>query len=62
MPQTNNYVQKYVGGSLTDSLIYDDGTNVGVGNATPGELLSLRSSTNPAIHFLGAEARLPGFD
>src|SRR5262245_39135682 len=46
VPQTNNYVQKWVtGGTLTDSIIRDDGSSVGVG-MSPNSKLSILDSTN----------------
>jgi len=43
MAQTNNFVQKYVssGGPLTDSLIFDNGTDVGIGTTSPSDTLTI---------------------
>lgn len=42
MAQRNNYVQKFVtGGTLTDALIYDTGTAVGIGTETPAGLFEV---------------------
>ncbi|MGD9129705.1 MAG: tail fiber domain-containing protein [Candidatus Woesebacteria bacterium] len=39
---TANYITKWSDSdSLTDSVIYDDGTNIGIGTSDPGELLSI---------------------
>ncbi len=40
---TPNYVAKYTptGTGINNSQIYDDGTNVGVGTATPGARLEI---------------------
>ncbi len=35
----NNYVQKWSGGQLCNSIIFDNGTNVGIGTATPSSKL-----------------------
>src|SRR6056300_216171 len=46
---TTNYVTKWSNGAnsdLTNSLIYDNGTNVGIGTASPESLLHLESSTS----------------
>jgi hypothetical protein len=44
---TQNYVVKFgAGGSAdTDSVMYDDGTNVGIGINTPGDTLELKGNT-----------------
>ncbi len=39
---TSNYVSKFnAAGSLTNSLIYDNGTNIGIGTTSPGAALHL---------------------
>lgn len=44
---TTNYVAKFTGtNSIGDSLIFDNGTNVGIGTATPSENLTIGSSVN----------------
>lgn len=46
---TTNYLSKWTGASaLGDSVIYDDGTNVGIGTATPTRKLHV-SSADPII-------------
>ncbi len=40
-----NYVQKWTGTELCNSLIYDDGTNVGIGTNTPTHTLHVTGST-----------------
>jgi hypothetical protein len=45
---TINYVSKFTGAiSLGNSLIYDDGTNVGIGTTTPSAKLEVLSTTFP---------------
>ncbi|WP_296683331.1 tail fiber domain-containing protein [Flavobacterium sp.] len=42
---TTNYLSKFTGtGTLGNSLIYDNGTNVGIGTTSPNNLLTLNSS------------------
>ena len=42
---TTNYVSKWSDpNTLTDSVIYDDGTNVGIGTSSPGSTLTVRRS------------------
>jgi len=43
---TTNYHAKFTSSSaIGDSLIYDNGTNIGVGTTTPNQLLSLRKTS-----------------
>jgi hypothetical protein len=43
---TTNYVAKFTGTkALGNSVVYDDGTNVGIGTATPGAILDVQSAT-----------------
>jgi hypothetical protein len=43
---TTNYLSKFASaGTLTNSLLFDNGTNVGIGTTDPSTLLHLRSST-----------------
>jgi hypothetical protein len=49
---TLNYVPKFTGGTtLGNSLIFDNGTNVGIGTTTPGQLLEVGTfnTTNSTI-------------
>jgi len=47
---TTNYVSKFTGAnSLGDSQIFDNGTNVGIGTATPTKRLDVVSSTNDSF-------------
>jgi len=57
---TANYISKWTGGtSLGNSVIYDNGTNVGIGTAGPGEKLEVNgnfkvtgnSNTCHLVHF-----------
>jgi hypothetical protein len=44
---TTNYISKWSGSSnLTNSLIYDNGTNVGISNASPAYKLDINGSLN----------------
>jgi hypothetical protein len=48
---TTNFLPKFTGASaLGNSLIFDNGTNVGIGTTSPSEILHLRSS-QPVIRF-----------
>ena len=43
---TTNYVAKFTSSSaIGNSLIYDDGTNVGIGTTSPNDLLELKSTS-----------------
>ena len=46
---TTNKVPKWNGTTLTDGLIYDNGTNVGIGTTTPGAPLHVSAGTGQAI-------------
>ena len=47
---TTNYVSKFTGAnSLGNSLIYDNGTNVGIGTISPSTTLQVSSSTNQGV-------------
>jgi hypothetical protein len=47
---TANYVAKWSDSdTITDSIIFDNGTDVGIGTATPGSKLDILSSANPFI-------------
>jgi hypothetical protein len=50
---TTNYVPKYTASTtLGNSNIYDDGSNVGIGSATPGEKLDVAGYVRAASGFL----------
>jgi hypothetical protein len=46
---TTNYLQKYNGTNLANSLIYDDGTNVGIGTAAPNMRLQVEKDSNSGV-------------
>lgn len=47
---TLNYITKWTGtGSLGNSLLFDNGTNVGIGTATPGALLEVTGAGNKSV-------------
>ncbi|MCH9717778.1 MAG: hypothetical protein K0U52_11945, partial [Gammaproteobacteria bacterium] len=47
---TANYVAKWSDSdTVTDSLIFDNGTNVGIGTTSPGEKLHIASTTTPTL-------------
>lgn len=47
---TTNYVSKWADPStLTDSVIYDDGANVGIGTTSPSRTLSVRASSSSMV-------------
>lgn len=53
---TTNYLPKFTGTStIGDSLVYDNGTNVGIGTTTPAELLEVFT---PAIAGTSQQTRL----
>ena len=50
---TTNYLPKFTGASaLGNSIIYDSGTNVGIGTATPSRKLSLLGGTDGGVYVL----------
>ena len=50
---TTNYISKWSDAdTLTDSVIYDDGTNVGIGTTSPAKTLELQT-TSPTIRLSG---------
>jgi hypothetical protein len=58
---TANYVSKWSdANTLTDSVIYDDGTNVGIGTTSPGYKLDVRSSLATIAMFGGTYAGIQG--
>ena len=54
MAQTNNFIQKYVsvGGPLADSLLFDDGSSLGLGTSSPGGLFQVQTSGADASYVL----------
>jgi len=46
---TTNQVPKWNGTTLTDGLIFDNGTNVGIGTTSPSYLLHVLNSTHTAL-------------
>ena len=47
---TTNYVSKFTAsGSIGNSQIFDNGTNIGIGTSSPGSLLHLTSTSSPYI-------------
>lgn len=47
---STNYLQKWTGTVLCNSLIYDDGTNVGIGTTSPGATLHIVSGSLAGIY------------
>ncbi|MFY7886119.1 MAG: tail fiber domain-containing protein, partial [Dolichospermum sp.] len=49
---TTNYISKWsASGVLTNSIIFDNGTNVGIGTASPANKLSISNNGNAAVAF-----------
>jgi hypothetical protein len=46
---TNSFMPKWDDTSLTNSLIYDDGSFIGIGTATPEEVLDIKTSNNAKV-------------
>jgi len=46
---TNNYLSKWNSNTLIDSIIFDNGTNVGIGTASPSAPLDVRRSDTSGI-------------
>ena len=47
---TANYLSKWLdANTITNSLVYDNGTNVGIGTTTPAEKLELFSASDVAL-------------
>jgi hypothetical protein len=54
---TTGYVPKWIGSStLGDSVIYDDGTNVGIGTTGPGYLLDINGTAHSSNFEVGTRA------
>jgi hypothetical protein len=51
---TTNYIPKWNGTSLVDGLVYDDGSNVGIGTTTPSSLLQLNSANKDILNLEGS--------
>ena len=50
---TTNFVPKFTSATgLSDSLIFDNGTNVGIGTTTPASVLHLKSTVNNATQLI----------
>ncbi|NPA33505.1 MAG: hypothetical protein GXO48_01045, partial [Chlorobi bacterium] len=56
-----NYVQKWTGSELCNSVIYDDGTRVGIGTNSPGARLEVKDSqiTDVRVHVFNAHPNPP---
>jgi hypothetical protein len=58
---TTNYIAKWTGStSLGNSIIYDNGTNVGIGTTAPGYKLDVREGSIAVLHMSGAPQILIG--
>ncbi|MBK7149232.1 MAG: hypothetical protein IPH78_10535 [Bacteroidetes bacterium] len=55
---TANYIPKWNGTTLVDGVAYDNGTNVGIGTTTPGNLLDVNGSLG--ISFLNVYNKVTG--
>ncbi len=51
---TTNYVPTWNGTTLVDGQIFDNGTNVGIGTATPGQKLDVNGSIRGTSHWSNA--------
>ncbi len=52
---TTNYISKWrASGVLTNSIIFDNGTNVGIGTSSPNSILEIKASTTTSSIRLGA--------
>jgi YD repeat-containing protein len=50
---TTNYISKFTGSTtLGNSLIYDDGSNVGIGTTSPGARFTVQTTTSSSAHTL----------
>ena len=58
---TNNYVTKWSGANAVgSSIIYDDGTNVGVGTGTPANKFHIFGSSNDTVNRANANLTVEG--
>ncbi len=59
---SQNYISKWAAGgaTLTNSVIYDDGTNVGVGVASPGAKLDIAPASGVSATLLRSSSGLSG--
>lgn len=59
---TTNYVPKWSGTSLVDGVVFDNGSNVGIGNSAPNTLLHLHNASNvgPQITLSAPSGGTPG--
>lgn len=59
---TTNYISKFTGtNTLGNSLIYDNGTNVGIGTTTPASRLTVLNPSNTVAALIGGGAAAPGW-
>jgi len=49
---TANYLPKWNGTTLVDGQVFDNGTNVGIGNNSPNALLTIGSNISPLLPFI----------
>ena len=58
---TTNYLPKWTSGSaIGDSLVFDNGTNVGIGTASPGVILDIASSGTGIVRVKGGNSTNQG--
>ena len=60
---TTNYVAKFTGsGTIGNSIIYDNGTNVGIGTTSPGAKLNVAGNLGATVGAGGSAIRLTNTD
>jgi hypothetical protein len=60
---TTNYLPKFTGAStIGNSLVFDNGTNVGIGTASPGYLLDVAGASRSDYHILRSNQSAPTAD
>jgi hypothetical protein len=60
---TTNYLPKFTGTStIGNSLVFDNGTNVGIGTASPGYLLDVAGASRSDYHILRSNQSAPTAD